>query len=183
MAHGFRMGIAGLVFFASAACAGETMTEDFEGTPEDRWRFIEDRVMGGVSSGQMTFQSEEGDAFARLEGAVSTENNGGFIQMRRALEGPPPDGATGVRLVVRGNAERYFVHLRSEESLRPWYFFQAGFPVTEDWSEVRLPFEAFQPSRRFSGAVSGETRLTSIAVVAYGRDHKARVDVREIGFY
>jgi hypothetical protein len=26
-------------------------------------------------------------------------------------------------------------------------------------------------------------RLTSIAVAAYGRDHEARIDLREVGFY
>ena len=159
MRYGCRTGLAAAVLFASAAIAGDSMTDDFSNAPEERWRFIADRVMGGVSSGQMTFLDVDGEAFARLAGAVSTENNGGFSQMRRALTGPAPSGSKGVRLVVRGNGQEYFVHLRSEDSVRPWYFFQAPFTTDDRWREVRLPFEAFSPSRRFSGDVGGETRL------------------------
>ncbi len=93
--------------------ADETMIEDFTMQPETRWRFFTDPVMGGVSSGQVVFAQEDGQPFARMTGRVSTANRGGFIQMRLDLASPPPEGTTGVRLVVRGNDQRYFVHLRT----------------------------------------------------------------------
>ena len=42
-----------------------------------------------------------------------------------------PSDATGVRLVVRGNAERYFVHLRTTGTVLPWQYYQAGFDDLE----------------------------------------------------
>ena len=151
--------------------------------PETRWRFFTDQVMGGVSTGGVAFTQEEGTAFARMTGQVSTANRGGFIQMRLDLATPPPEGTTGVRLIVRGNAQRYFVHLRTGGTLLPWQYYQASFDVTESWSEVRLPLDAFKASGALLRGVPNPASLTSVAIVAYGRDHDARIDVREVGFY
>jgi hypothetical protein len=139
--------------------------------------------MGGVSSGRVVFSEEGGQPQARMTGRVSTANRGGFIQMRMELDAPPPDRATGVRLVVRGNGERYFVHLRTGGTILPWQYYQAGFDTTGTWTEVRLPFAAFRPS---GGLLRAELRpgsVTSLAVVAFGRDHDADIALREAGFY
>ena len=151
--------------------------------PETRWRFFTDQVMGGVSTGGVTFSQQDGLPFARMSGRVSTANRGGFIQMRLDLASPPPEGTTGVRLIVRGNAQRYFVHLRTNGTVLPWQYYQAGFDVSEDWSEVRLPLEAFTASGALLQNLPDAESLTSVAVVAYGRDHDARIDLRELGFY
>ena len=151
--------------------------------PETRWRFFTDQVMGGVSTGGVAFAKENGTSFARMTGHVSTANRGGFIQMRLDLASPPPEGTDGVRLIVRGNTERYFVHLRAGGTLLPWQYYQAGFEVTESWNEVRLPLDAFTASGALLRDVPEVASLTSLAVVAYGRDHDARIDVREVGFY
>ena len=44
------------------------------------WAMISDQVMGGVSEVNFYELEEEGNKFYRLEGVVSTANNGGFIQ-------------------------------------------------------------------------------------------------------
>ena len=159
------------------------MIEDFKSQPETRWRFFTDTVMGGVSTGQVEFLDEGGDAYAHVTGSVSTANNGGFIQIRMELPAPPPEGAVGLRLIVRGNDQRYFVHLRTKGTVLPWQYYQAGFPVTREWSEVRLPFTAFKASGIFLRTRPRPESLTSVAVVAFGRDHGAEIDVREVGFY
>jgi hypothetical protein len=159
------------------------MTEDFTMQPETRWRFFTDQVMGGISTGGVAFATEDGQGFARMTGRVSTANRGGFIQIRMDLVAPPPEGTTGVRLIVRGNDQRYFVHLRTQGAALPWQYYQAGFDVTESWSEVRLPLDTFKASGALMREVPAVGSLTSVAVVAYGRDHDARIDVRVIGFY
>lgn len=151
--------------------------------PESGWRFFTDGVMGGVSTGQVVFAQESGQTHARMTGHVSTANRGGFIQMRHDLEGPPPAGTVGVRLVARGNDQRYFVHLRTAGTVLPWQYYQAGFDATGRWTEVRLPLAGFRPSGGLLRATPRPERLTSVAVVAYGRDHVAEIDVREVGFY
>ncbi len=168
---------------AEESLSGDALIEDFTMQPETRWRFFTDQVMGGVSTGGVTFAKENGQPFARMTGRVSTANRGGFIQMRLDLASPAPEGTTGVRLIVRGNDQRYFVHLRTGGTLLPWQYYQAGFEVTESWSEVRLPLDAFEASGAMLRDVPQPDSLSSVAVVAYGRDHDAQIDVREIGFY
>ena len=163
--------------------AKSAMIEDFKMQPETRWRFFTDQVMGGVSTGGVDFATEDGLAFARMTGRVSTANRGGFIQMRLDLATPPPKGTTGVRLMVRGNDQRYFVHLRTGGTVLPWQYYQAGFDVSQSWAEVRLPLESFAASGGLLGSVPRPGSLASVAIVAYGRDHDARIDVRGVGFY
>jgi len=165
------------------AVATDFGIEDFMMQPDNRWRFFTDQVMGGQSSGGVVFAQEDGQPFARMTGRVSTANRGGFIQMRLDLDSPPPDGTTGIRLVVRGNDQRYFVHLRTGGTILPWQYYQAGFDVTEGWNEVRLPLDAFDAVGVLLRSVPRPGSLTSVAVVAYGRDHDARIDVRAVGFY
>lgn len=174
-------GLAGAM--PAPAPAAEIMKETFEDRPETRWRFFADTVMGGVSTGGMAFGTFENKAFARLSGSVSTENNGGFIQMRRDLPGSPPEGAQGVRLVARGNDQRYFVHLRTSGTVLPWQYYQSGFDVTGQWMEIRLPLESFRASGKLLRRTPRAESITSYAIVAYGRDHEAEIDVLEIGFY
>ena len=99
------------------------MIEDFKMQPETRWRFFTDQVMGGLSTGSVDFATEDGHAFARMTGRISTANRGGFIQMRLDLATPPPEGTTGVRLMVRGNNQSYYLHLRTGGTLLPWQYY------------------------------------------------------------
>ena len=52
--------------------------------------------MGGVSTGEIEFIELDGDAYARMRGNVSTENNGGFIQFRMKLPKPLSAEALGL---------------------------------------------------------------------------------------
>lgn len=171
-----------LLMVPASAMADAFMTDRFEDAPETRWRFFTDTVMGGVSTGDLVFADHDGTPMARLSGSVSTRNNGGFIQMRRD-DISVPDMALGVRLMVRGNNQPYFVHLRTSGTVLPWQYYQARFDAVETWREIRLPFDTFTPSGRLLRTRLKPETITSIGIVAYGRDHEARIDVREVGFY
>ncbi|GAA6159088.1 hypothetical protein NBRC116589_12620 [Ruegeria sp. HU-ET01832] len=176
--------VSGLVIIGcTMAQADEKLTEDFSRSPETRWDYVADTVMGGVSSGQVQFRSEGGVEFARLTGTVSTENNGGFIQFRRKLSERLDEAVSGVRLLVRGNGEQYFVHLRTRGTVLPWQYYQAAFATSEDWTEVYLPLSGFKASGAMLRAIPDAEAITSVGVVAFGHDHEASVDVSEIGFY
>lgn len=185
MQHIFkRYSIAFFVVFApTIAFAGEQNIEDFKSQPETRWDFFTDGVMGGVSQGQASFITENGDVHAHMTGNVSTENNGGFIQIRMKLLDSAPKDAKGVRLVVRGNNQEYFVHLRTSGTRLPWQYYQASFDVSGDWKDVTILFTDFKPSGRFLRTTPKVNSLKSIGIVAFGRDHEADVDIREISFY
>ncbi len=162
--------------------AEELITEQFTNNPKGRWRFVADTVMGGVSSGELAFIAQEQWSYARMTGIVSTANNGGFIQMRSNIAVPPPPDTTAVRLIARGNDQRYFVHLRTREAIRPMQYYQAGFDVTQTWREICLPFRSFAASGGLLREPLHPSSLTSIGIVAYGRDHEAEIEVRQIGF-
>lgn len=172
-----------LLLFPLPSAAEKLLIDDFEGQTDIRWHFFADTVMGGISTGNVSFLRDNGIKYARMSGRVSTANNGGFIQMRTELSSSPPNDITGVRLIVRGNEQEYFVHLRTRGTILPWQYYQAGFLVTRTWTEIKLPLATFRASGRMLRRVPQAQSLTSIGVVAFGRDHDAEVDVSKIGFY
>jgi hypothetical protein len=114
---------------------------------------------------------------------VSTDNNGGFIQIRREVAKGSADGALGVYLKVRGNSQGYYIHLRTSGTVLPWQYYQAEFQVTEDWQNMRVPLADFERSSSWLAAPINSKSIRSVGIVAYGRDHEAEVDIAEIGFY
>lgn len=158
--------------------AHATEIDDFSKNPAARWAFFADTVMGGVSTGQASFP----DAALRLTGTVSTENNGGFIQARLKLPERMPKDATALVLRVRGNGAGYFVHLRTGATILPWQYYQAAFPTSGSWSEIRLPFTAFAPSTKLLRQTPDPASVRSVAIVAFGADYEADVWVDWIGW-
>jgi len=172
--------IGGIVVTAKA---DERMIENFTSNPETRWIFFTDQVMGGVSNGETAFVREGNESYVRLKGQVSTENNGGFIQVRTKLENRIPQSAQGIVLTVRGNDKEYFLHVRTPWTVLPWQYYQASFQTTSDWKEVRIPFDSFKPSGRMLPTSLGPQSIRSIGVVAYGRNHDADVSVASVSSY
>ena len=164
---------------ASNAMAGP-MTEDFSTAPETRWDYVSDRVMGGVSDGQAAFVTDGGATFVRLTGDVSTDNNGGFIQVRTRLTSKLPADMTALRLRTRGNGEEYYVHIRTSDTRIPWFYYQAPFTAQADWQDITIPLTAFAPSTAAIPQRIAAEKITSIGIVAYGRDHTADISVARI---
>lgn len=159
------------------------MLDQFKSAPENRWSFVSDQVMGGLSDGKVNFQCENGTRFARMTGTVRLENNGGFIQFRKRLKLLENSGLNGVKLKVRGNNQTYFVHLRTSGTLLPWQYYQARFEVTYQWQQITIPFSNFEKSHGVLRTTPKAKALKSIGIVAYGRAHDAAIDVAEVGFY
>lgn len=147
------------------------------------WHFFTDQVMGGVSSGQISYHKEGDDRFVRMTGNVSTENRGGFIQMRQELSSLPCKPIEGIKIIVRGNKQQYFVHLKTRGSLLPWQFYQSAFEVTDQWKEIHLPLQHFIAKGTIIGRNLSATSIKSVAIAAYGRDHEALIDLKAIAFY
>jgi hypothetical protein len=159
------------------------MTDRFETEPQQRWSYVSDQVMGGVSEGRVVFKQEEGEQFAHMTGQVSTENNGGFIQLRRAIAKKTVGSATGAYLKVRGNGQQYYLHLRTAGTLLPWQYYQASFTTTAEWQVVKVPLTAFARSGNWLSKTVKPNSIRSIGIVAFGRDHSADIQIAEVGFY
>jgi hypothetical protein len=162
------------------APASRAWGERFEMRParDFEWSYLADTVMGGVSDGTARI---EGEAL-RLTGTVSTQNRGGFIQARTAMPDGLPEAVTALRLRVRGNGERYFVHLRTTRTRLPWQYYQQGFETAADWADVRLPLSGFTPSGAMMRGRVAPNEIRSIGIVAYGRDHRADVSLAALGW-
>ena len=171
------------VFFSSCVLGEELIFEDFLGTTNKEWEFISDKVMGGVSTGSLSFVNEKNYVFARLTGNVSIENNGGFIQFRRITDNFFKPNFIGIRLETRGNNQTYFVHIRTKDMIFPWQYYQAPFFANENWESKELPFESFERSGVLIPKNIKPKRVTSIAIVAFGYMPKVSVDIKNIIFY
>ena len=113
-----------MIMFSSKAIATEDdLSFPFNADSGKYWQYVSDRVMGGVSDGQVTLEQDGEMYFARLTGNVSTKNNGGFIQVRAnvSFANSEKDGNNlqGIRLNVRGNGETYYIHIRTNDSWSP----------------------------------------------------------------
>ena len=159
------------------------LLEDFSNSPQARWSYVADTVMGGVSTGSVSFVEEAGNSFVRLTGNVSTENNGGFIQVRTRLPEAFPPNTAGLRLVVRGNGENYFVFLRSRLATRPWHSYRASFATSGEWAAIDLPLDEFARSHTVLPDGILPSDVTGIGIVAYGTDFEADISVAEISLY
>jgi hypothetical protein len=154
--------------------------EEFaDGGAAARWDYVADGVMGGVSRGRAEMRPE-GGGYVRLTGEVSTENDGGFVQVRRRLDGPWPDDVAAVTVEARGNGERYYVFLRPRDAARVFHSYRADFVAGPDWATHRLPLEGFRPSHEGMAPRLAPGDVAGIGLVAYGRDHRADLSVRRI---
>ena len=150
------------------------------------WQYSSDRVMGGISNGQVKLEQDGDLIFAKLAGDVSTQNNGGFIQLRTgmSLADTEKNGNSlqGVRLNVRGNGETYHIFIRTNETRSYSDYFSATFTTNDNWQMIDLPFSIFE-RKRSKKSVLKANAINSFGIVAYGRDFTADVSVSTIEFY
>ena len=150
-----------------------------------QWRLVTDAVMGGVSRGTISREIVDGREAIRMRGEVSTENNGGFLQI--TLDLAPEAGSfdaggfTGFEIDVLGNHESYGAHLRTTDITRPQQSYRQSFVTTPDWQTLQLPFVQFMPHR--IDVPLDVRRLRRIGLVAIGREFAADLAVARLAFY
>jgi uncharacterized surface protein with fasciclin (FAS1) repeats len=136
-----------------------------------RWRAINDTVMGGRSRGEPRIV----DGALVFSGEISLENQGGFSSTR-AYDSVPRqlEGYAGIELLVKGDGRAYFVTLNT--SARRWftevYYWAKIQPERDVWSVVRIPFERFEPmihGRKLSGPPLDLSDLRSIGLMLYDK--------------
>lgn len=149
------------------------------------WRLFTDTVMGGVSRATMTRETVDGRAAIRLQGDVSLQNNGGFVQISLDFR---PDGGSidasawrGIELDVFGNGEEYAVNLRTSDLNRPWQSYRQTFTADPRWKTVKLSFNDFAPSR--TEIPLDARRLRRLGIIGVGRAFHADVSVGGVRFF
>ena len=157
---------------------------DLKSNLGSEWRLFTDTVMGGVSSGTLSLQNYRGNKCLRMQGDVSTKNNGGFVQIALSLSDRNSFDASaydGIELEVAGNNETYSFHFRTSGLWFPWQSYRYTFAAATDWQTVRIPFagvEAYKTDQAFKSK-----KLKRVGLVAIGRDFQADVYLASVKFY
>ncbi len=153
-------------------------------TQKQNWAFFTDGVMGGLSQGKAIISNVGGVDCYHMTGNVTTENNGGFIQIRNQLK---PTISTknyeGIYLRVYGNKEDYSIHIRTALTMAPWQYYKFNFETSKQWTEIRAPFKEFKKSNAYQPSGLVGQNIKSIGLVAGFKDFVADVCLSEIGFY
>ncbi len=148
--------ILGIVMHHSDILAGEKpiLTEgdstmnlfDFgDRTESNRWVVVNDNVMGGISTGEVTLTK---DSCLLFSGSLSLENNGGFASIRTLPRDFHLGDYQGIRIRVKGDGRVYQYRIHVDD-----YFdavaFKRDFQTTDDvWMDIDLPFASFLPTYR-----------------------------------
>ncbi|QJR00558.1 CIA30 family protein [Halomonas sp. PGE1] len=114
---------------------------DFQDPGEaNRWRAINDSVMGGVSRGGLAVE----DGIGVFRGETSLENNGGFASVRRDPEAFDLSDAPGLALHVRGDGRTYQLRLYTGQ-LPEGAAYRASFqPPAGEWQRVEVSWHDFE---------------------------------------
>ncbi len=169
--------------FINTVMGEEILFEDFINKPEEKWEFITDQVMGGISDGKVNYISEDNKNFARMTGSVRLENNGGFIQIRKKIDYRINKNNKAIKIDVRGNNQEYYIHIRTSGTILPWQYYQASFMVSSEWETIDLNFTDFKRSGVMLSKTINPKNIKSIAIVAYGREHESFIDIDKITIY
>jgi monofunctional biosynthetic peptidoglycan transglycosylase len=108
------------------------------------WQVVNDGVMGGLSRSRISFD----ECTATFEGTVSLENNGGFASVRTQLGPTDLSDWDGIALSLGGEGRTFQLRIRTNDA---WdgVAYRARFVASDsDPQVVRVPFSAFEPTRR-----------------------------------
>ncbi len=147
------------------------------------WPHINDGVMGGLSSGEMS----AADGYATFRGTVSFENNGGFSSVRSQAVVHDLSAFEGLVLRVRGDGKRYGFRLKTDASFDGVsYQFQIEPPAGE-WAETSAPFTDFIPVYR--GRVVRDhppldpSRIATFGLIVSRQEGPFRIDIESVKAY
>ena len=151
---------------------------------KQNWAFFTDGVMGGLSQGKAIISNVDGIDCYHMTGNVTTENNGGFIQIRNQLK---PSISTkefeGIYFRIFGNNEEYSIHVRTALTMAPWQYYKFSFKSMNQWSKIKAPFKEFKKSNSYQPSNLMGQKIKSIGLVAGFKDFDADICLSEIGFY
>tara|TARA_R110002073_G_scaffold188642_2_gene347565 strand:- start:725 stop:1333 length:609 start_codon:yes stop_codon:yes gene_type:complete len=172
------------IVFAKVLIIDDRASGNLSSSLGTQWRLVTDQVMGGISSGDLFVTNYKGKNCLCMHGDVSTDNNGGFVQITLDLAKDKPFNASaydGVEFDISGNNEHYNVHFRTTDLWLPWQSYRFSFKATPEWQTIRIPFtkiEAYRTAIEFR-----KNKLKRIGLVGIGRTFQADLCVGSIKLY
>ncbi|MGY8932651.1 MAG: CIA30 family protein [Flavobacteriales bacterium] len=107
------------------------------------WRVVDDNVMGGKSSSNITLSE---DGYGVFSGTVSLENNGGFSSVRHIFNALEVTNQNKIYLKIKGDGKDY--QLRIKDNSRNYYSYIKTFSTSGVWQEIEIPLKEMYPSFR-----------------------------------
>ncbi|NRT10549.1 CIA30 family protein [Flavobacterium sp. 14A] len=107
------------------------------------WRVVDDVVMGGVSAGNFTLDS---DGFGLFEGAISLENNGGFSSVRYRFPQVKTAGYSKIIIKLKGDGKKYQFRIKTNSG--DSHSFIAPFSTSGEWEEIKISLQDMYPAFR-----------------------------------
>jgi NADH dehydrogenase [ubiquinone] 1 alpha subcomplex assembly factor 1 len=172
-----------LVTTAAGTRKKESMTIIDFSRGEVTWPHINDGVMGGVSSGEMS----AGEGYATIRGTVSFDNNGGFSSVRSAAVVHDLSTFGGLVLRVRGDGKRYGFRLKTDASFDGVSYQVQIEPPAGEWTEISVPFTDFIPVYR--GRVVPDhppldpSRIATFGLIISRQEGPFRIDIESVRGY
>ncbi len=131
------------IFAESETSAAKPVVDFSEPSDAEAWDVVNDGVMGGLSRGEMNVT----DGALDFSGTLSLENNGGFSLVETSGGTRNFEGATGVRLRVKGDGRTYTFRLGTDARHRgDRVSYSADFETEKgEWVERVIPFADLKP--------------------------------------
>lgn len=111
-------------------------------SPKSDWRVVDDRVMGGKSSGDF-YINESGNGV--FEGFVSLANNGGFSSVRYR-ETFQIQSQKSIRIHLKGDGSKYQFRVKASSSDRHSYI--SEFQTSGEWETIEIELSDMYPAFR-----------------------------------
>lgn len=109
----------------------------------DNWIIVDDVVMGGKSSSNITLSAEGHGVF---EGVISLENNGGFSSVRYRFDKTLIRESTKIIIKLMGDGKNYEFRIKTKSG--DYYSYISPFSTTGEWQEIQISLKEMYPSFR-----------------------------------
>ncbi|MBC3757559.1 CIA30 family protein [Hyunsoonleella sp. SJ7] len=107
------------------------------------WMIVDDRVMGGKSSGNFELTDE---GYGKFRGEISLENNGGFSSVRYFTSPIAIVNHSEIILRIKGDGKRYQFRIKETTSQRHSYV--TYFQTSGKWETLRIELKDLIPKFR-----------------------------------
>jgi len=109
----------------------------------EKWRIVNDGVMGGLSKSSIEMTKENYGIFS---GSVSLENNGGFASVQLPTDIDLEASKKELVLRIKGDGKSYQCRLKGSSNQRESYV--QVFETNGEWQTIKLKLKDFYPQFR-----------------------------------
>lgn len=121
-----------------------TILFDFKDAADiNSWRVVNDGVMGGLSQGEFSINSE-GHGF--FHGKVSLENYGGFSSVRHRFVTLDTSKFSNLQIRLKGDGKPYQFRVKATDNQR--YSYIVNIETSGDWETLTIQFSDMYPAFR-----------------------------------